>query len=84
MTWFVYILRCEDTSLYTGVTPDVERRFQEHREGRGGRYTRLHRPKSIEYTESFEEQEQALAREKQLKGWKREKKEWLMNLRKPV
>ena len=78
MKWFVYILRCVDNSLYTGSTPNVERRFREHSEGRGGRYTSLHKPKSIAYVEDFEDQKQALKREKQLKGWSREKKEALM------
>ena len=40
MDWFVYILRCADGSLYTGITKDLERRIAEHDEGRGAKYTR--------------------------------------------
>ncbi len=43
-TYSVYILKCGDGSLYTGLTCDLERRLAEHQAGRGGRYTRSHRP----------------------------------------
>lgn len=43
-TWFVYLIECDDGSLYTGITVDLEARFQAHLEGRGARYMRLHRP----------------------------------------
>jgi hypothetical protein len=49
--YFVYIVQCTDGSLYTGITTDVERRFLEHQEGKGGHYTRSHRVKKIVYTE---------------------------------
>ena len=42
MAWWVYMLRCRDGSLYTGVTTDVERRFAQHRSGTGAKYTRAH------------------------------------------
>lgn len=42
--WYLYLLECADGSLYAGITLDVERRFREHRAGRGGRYTRSHPP----------------------------------------
>ncbi len=44
MTWHLYLLECTDGSLYTGITTDVERRFQDHRDGKGARYTRSHKP----------------------------------------
>ena len=44
MAWWVYMLRCRDGSLYTGVTTDVERRFAQHRAGTGAKYTRTHPP----------------------------------------
>jgi DNA-binding protein HU-beta len=44
MTWHLYLIECSDGSLYTGITTDVERRFQEHRDGKGARYTRSHKP----------------------------------------
>lgn len=43
-TWFVYLIECDDGSLYTGITVDLVSRFQAHLEGRGARYMRLHRP----------------------------------------
>lgn len=48
--YFVYVIRCTDNSLYTGITTDVERRFKEHTEGRGtgAKYTRTHKPVSLE------------------------------------
>ena len=47
--YFVYILECEDNTLYTGITTDVERRFKEHSEGKGGTYTRAKKVKKILY-----------------------------------
>ncbi|KFN48640.1 GIY-YIG nuclease family protein [Arenimonas composti] len=44
MPWFVYLIECRDGSLYTGIATDVARRFREHAEGRGARYTRSHPP----------------------------------------
>ena len=43
-SWFLYIVECEDGSLYTGITVDPEARFAAHRAGKGARYTRSHRP----------------------------------------
>jgi len=42
--WYVYVLRCSDDSLYTGMTKDVARRVREHQSGHGARYTRAHLP----------------------------------------
>lgn len=42
--WYVYVLECEGGSLYTGITPDVERRFERHLAGKGAAYTRMNRP----------------------------------------
>lgn len=47
MPWFVYVLRCEDNSLYCGITKDVPARFAAHRQGRGARYTRSHPPRAV-------------------------------------
>ncbi len=72
--WFVYIIQCDDGSFYTGITENIERRFQEHKEGKGGRYTFLHKPLKILFSENFNSLETALRRESQLKGWSRIKK----------
>lgn len=72
--WFVYILKCEDGSLYTGITNDLERRFLEHKIGKGGRYTRSHKPQKIVYTEKLITKSKALKREAQIKSLRREEK----------
>lgn len=72
--YFVYILQCSDDSLYTGITNDVERRFSEHQNKRGGHYTASHNVKKIVYTEKFETRSEALKREAKIKSWRREKK----------
>lgn len=72
--WFVYTLLCSDNSLYTGATNNLEKRFSDHKNGKGGRYTRSHKPLKLIYQESFATHSEALKREMQIKGWRREKK----------
>jgi putative endonuclease len=72
--YYVYILRCKDKSLYTGITTDVRRRFKEHRAGTGGHYTRSHKPEKIVYVEKAATRSAALKREAEIKKWPREKK----------
>ena len=74
MAWWVYMLRCRDGSLYTGVTTDVERRFAQHRAGTGAKYTRTHPPEAIVYREELPDKPAALRRELALKGLRREAK----------
>lgn len=78
--WFVYIILCNDYSLYTGISNDVGKRFLDHRSGKGGKYTRLHKPLKLIYQEKFKTKEEALKREKQIKGWSRDKKITILNL----
>ena len=72
--YFVYILKCKDGSLYTGITTDVERRFIEHRSGIGGHYTKAKKVVRIAYTEQHPDRSSASKRESEIKGWCREKK----------
>ena len=72
--WYVYILECNDTALYVGMTDDVERRFQEHLLGSRGLYTARNRPTRILYKEPCESKMQAENRERQIKRWSKEKK----------
>ena len=72
--WYVYILECADGSLYTGVTTDVERRFEEHRSGEGAKYTQVHKAKKILYTEEHATRSEAGKRETEIKSWHRDKK----------
>lgn len=72
--WHVYLLRCEDDSIYTGITQEVDRRVQEHKTSQGGKYTRDSGVKELLYTEEYETRSEAASREGQIKGWRREKK----------
>ena len=77
--YYVYILKCADNSYYTGITNDVERRFAEHQEGKNpGSYTHSRRPVVLVFVEYFINPIQAIAFEKQVKGWSRAKKEALI------
>lgn len=72
--YYVYLIECEDKSIYTGIAKDVEKRFLEHKNKMGGHYTRAHKVKKILYTEQLENRSEALKREAEIKSWHREKK----------
>lgn len=72
--YFVYVLECSDKSLYTGITTDVERRFIEHTNGKGGNYTRSHGASEIVYTEKCKDRSAAQVREAEIKSLSREEK----------
>ena len=74
MTWWVYILRCGDDTLYTGVTDDVERRLEVHSSGRGAKYTRGRGPLTVVYREACADKSQALRRELEVKRLSRARK----------
>ena len=74
MPWFVYIARCRDGSLYTGVTTDVPRRLAAHNAGRGAAYTRSRAPVALMHVEPAVDRGAALRREHQIKSMTREKK----------
>ena len=76
--WTVYILLCNDNSYYIGSTNNLEKRFQNHQAGKGGAYTRSHKPLKILYTEKYPDKSTALRREAQLKRWPRSKKDILV------
>jgi len=77
--WFVYILRCADGSLYTGIAKDdVNRRLQEHNDGTASRYTRSRLPVVLEYQEKQLNQSMALKRELAIKALSRKAKEALI------
>jgi len=81
--WYVYIVECKDGSLYTGVSLDIERRMLEHANGKGARYTRIRKFKKLLYYEIHSSKSEALSRERQIKGWRREKKQNLIKFGKP-
>jgi putative endonuclease len=79
-TYHVYILLCSDKSYYTGITNDMERRFFEHSEGLIKTcYTYKRRPLKLVFCETFHDVNQAIAFEKQVKGWRRAKKEAIIS-----
>jgi len=63
VAWFVYMLRCADGSLYTGVATDLERRLEEHNAGCGAKYTRGRTPVDLVYQESCVDRSRAARRE---------------------
>ena len=66
--YYVYLIQCEDKSIYTGITTDLERRFQEHKDKIGGHYTRAHKVEKILYTEKFQTRSEALKRESEIRS----------------
>ena len=79
-TSFVYILTNKNkTTLYIGVTNNLERRLSEHKENKGSKFTKKYQVKHLIYYEVFENISDAIKREKQLKGWSRMKKENIIN-----
>jgi putative endonuclease len=67
MEWYVYIVKCSDGSLYTGVALDVDDRVQRHNAGKGAKYTRSRKPVELVYTESVDSKGDALRREYEIK-----------------
>lgn len=72
--WYVYILECNDKSLYTGATSDLTRRFSEHVGGKGGHYTRSHGARKIVHSEKYAARGTALTREVEIKNLSRKEK----------
>jgi putative endonuclease len=72
--YFVYILKCADGTLYTGITTNVARRFAEHKAGKGGHYTKAHGATKMVYTEKKRNRSSASKREAEIKGLSRTQK----------
>lgn len=72
--WYLYILRCGDGSLYTGITTDIEKRLEAHCSGKGAKYTRGRGPLELVYRELCGSHSEALKRECEVKKLSREKK----------
>jgi len=67
MPFYVYILLCTDGSFYTGYTKNIDERIRLHANGKGAKYTRVHKPKRVAYVELFGSQAKAMKREKEIK-----------------
>ncbi len=81
--WFVYLLRCADGSLYTGITNDVPRRLKQHNAGTASRYTRSRLPAVLVYQEAQVSHSHALKRELAIKGLSRQEKESMIRVAGP-
>jgi len=77
-TWTVYIVRCADSSLYTGIARNVQERINLHNTGRGAKYTRSRRPVELVYSESVDNRAAALRREMAIKRLERDDKQKLI------
>jgi putative endonuclease len=84
MTYFVYLLLCRDKSIYTGITTDLSRRFEEHKIGKGGHYTRSRGAQRILYSEKKRDRSSALKREAAIKRLSRDEKLVLSASKKPL
>ena len=76
--WYLYILRCKDNTLYTGITTNVEKRLQQHRSGKGAKYTRGRAPLELVYQQVCKDHTEALKREAFVKKLTRKDKEALI------
>ena len=79
-SWYLYILRCGDGSLYTGITTDVQARLEAHRAGKCAKYTRGRAPLELVYSENCGDHSAALKREHQIKSLPRAEKLKLIDL----
>ena len=77
MSWYVYMLRCRDGSLYTGYTDDPVRRLAVHNSGKGAKYTRSRLPVTLAYSEEHPDKSAAMKREAAIKRLKKPQKEAL-------
>ena len=77
--WYLYIIKCKDGKLYTGITNDLKRRLQQHNRGQGCRFTRGRSPVKLLHNEIYPSIEAALKRETEIKGWKRDRKLTLLS-----
>jgi putative endonuclease len=79
MKGYMYILKCNNGAYYTGSTHDLDLRLHQHKRGEGVNFTRKHLPVELVYYEVFDRIDDAFYREKQVQGWRRTKKEALIN-----
>ena len=79
MSWYVYILECNDNSLYTGITNNLDKRITAHNSGKGAKYTKTRAPVRLVYKESYKTRKESLKREIEIKRLKRIEKLALIN-----
>lgn len=81
--YYLYILRGLRSHLYVGVTNNITKRIERHKSGDGAEFTKRNKVYTLVYSEQFETLREARRREKQIKGWTRQKKENLIKFGKP-
>jgi len=79
MPYYVYIIQCKGGSFYTGYTKNLDARLLLHMNGKGARYTRMHKAKKLVYTEEFSSRLEAIRKERKIKGLTHCKKLELIN-----
>ena len=73
--WHLYLVRCADDTIYTGISSDVQSRIDKHNSGRGAKYTQARLPVRLIYSESQPNRISAMKREIEVKKWGRKRKE---------
>jgi len=81
MPFYVYILLCADGSFYTGYTKNIDARTRLHVNGKGARYTQMHKPEKVAYVELFDSRAKAMKREREIKKMTHQQKLNLINSR---
>ncbi len=84
MPWFVYMVRCHDGSVYTGITTDVQKRLGQHNAGSGAKYTRTRGPVAVAHQEAATNESAARKREAEIKRWTKKEKETFLAASAPV
>ena len=79
MSFYVYILLCNDGSFYTGYTKNLDERTKQHQNGKGAKYTKSHKPKKLAYVELFDTRSKAMKREREIKKLNHQQKLNLAN-----
>ena len=79
LKWYVYIIECLNGKYYTGMTCNIISRYKQHQKGAGSIYTKKYGVKKLSYYEEHNNLDDARYREKQIKKWRQEKKENLIN-----
>ena len=79
--WYVYLVKCKDKSLYTGVTNDLKKRIKDHNDKKGAKYTRARVPVKLVYKKGFRDKSRAYSREYEIKQMTRNEKLKLIKIK---
>jgi len=79
MPYYVYVLQCRTGGFYTGYTKNLDQRMRLHINGKGARYTRMHKPLKLAYVERFGSRREAMRKERKIKGLNHRQKMEMIN-----